>query len=223
MRAFPSSVSTSSKRRPPVVRVADLVLRRGRGQPEDVVEIPHPALRTRLCSSRHSSIRPWSPESEHLGDGPAAELGGTRVVRELDAALELGGERLALGRALGQRARLQPRDRVDEHHRRQLAAGEDVRPDRDRVRAEVREDPLVEALEPGGEERQPLLAGELLDDRLRRAAGPAGSARPRDGRARRRRPASSAAATTSTRSTIPGPPPYGESSTWPFASGVVSR
>ena len=87
-------------------------------------------------------------------------------MRELDAALELGGERLALGRALGQRAGLQPRDRVDEHHRRQLAAGEDVRPDRDRVRAEVREDPLVEALEPRGEEGQPLLAGELLDDRL---------------------------------------------------------
>ena len=52
---------------PPVVRVADLVLGRRRGQPEDVVEIPHPALRTRLCSSRHSSIRPWSPERSTSG------------------------------------------------------------------------------------------------------------------------------------------------------------
>ena len=35
--------------------------------------------------------------------------------------------------------------------------------------------------------------------------------------------ASSAASTTSTRSTIPAPPPYGSSSTWPARSGVVSR
>src|SRR5262245_8624663 len=32
-----------------------------------------------------------------------------------------------------------------------------------------------------------------------------------------------AAATTSTRSTIPAPPPYGSSSTWPARSGGVSR
>src|SRR2546427_458096 len=34
--------------------------------------------------------------------------------------------------------------------------------------------------------------------------------------------AARAASTTSTRRTIPAPPPYGESSTWPPPSGVVS-
>ena len=58
------------------------------------------------------------------------------------------------------------RDRVEQHHRRQLAAGEHVRADRDRVGGEVLDDPLVEALEAGREQRQALLAGELLDELL---------------------------------------------------------
>ena len=56
-----------------------------------------------------------------------------------------------------QRAGQPPRDRVEQHHRRQVAAGEDVRPDRDRVGGEVLHDPLVEALEARREQRQPLL------------------------------------------------------------------
>ena len=72
-----------------------------------------------------------------------------------------------LARALGERARQAARDRVDQHHRRQLAAGEDVRADRDRVRREVLHDPLVEALEARRQQRQALLLRELLHDRLR--------------------------------------------------------
>ena len=78
-------------------------------------------------------------------------------MRVLEPALELGGERFELARALRERARQAARDRVDQHHRRQLAAGEDVGADRDRVGREVRHDPLVEALEAGGEQRQLLL------------------------------------------------------------------
>ena len=57
-------------------------------------------------------------------------------------------------------------DGVEQHHRGQLAAGEDVRPDRDRVGAEAIDDPRVEAFEPGGEDRERRLRGELLDERL---------------------------------------------------------
>ena len=58
----------------------------------------------------------------------------------------------------------------------ELAAGEDVRPDRDRIRAEVGDDALVEPLEARGEERQRRLGGELpamvlLDAVARRLPG----------------------------------------------------
>ena len=88
-------------------------------------------------------------------------------MRVLEPALELGGEALLEpGLLAAERARQAPRDRVDEHHRGQLAAGEDVRPDRDRVRREVLDDALVEALEARREQRQLLLPGELLDQLL---------------------------------------------------------
>ena len=121
----------------------------------------------RTCSLRQRSIFPWSPESSTSGTRPAAELRRTRVVRVLELAVEVDRERLELARALGQRAGQAARDRVDEHHRRQVAVREHVRPDRDRVGAEVLDDALVEALEARGEQRQPLLLRELLDDRLR--------------------------------------------------------
>ena len=59
-----------------------------------------------------------------------------------------------------------PHAGIDEHHRGQLATGQDVRPDRDRIAGQVLDDALVEALEPGREERQMLFSGELLDQRL---------------------------------------------------------
>ena len=80
--------------------------------------------------------------------------------------------------------------RVEQHHRRQLAAGEDVRADRDRLGRQVLDDPLVEALEARGQDRQPLLGGQLLDERLVEHP-PGGSEREhamrRDARRRRRR------------------------------------
>ena len=71
-----------------------------------------------------------------------------------------------LAAPLAERAGEPPRDRVEQHHRGQLAAGEDVRADRDGVGGDVLDDALVEALEPRGEQRQRLLAGELLHERL---------------------------------------------------------
>src|SRR5438552_2611330 len=98
---------------------------------------------------------------QHTGDTPAAKLCRPGVVRVLESPAELGRERLELARPLGERARKPTRDRVEEHHGGQVAVGEDVWPERDRVGAEVLDDPFVEALEPRREERDPLLLGEL--------------------------------------------------------------
>ena len=97
---------------------------------------------------------------------PAVELGRPRVLRELDTALELGGERFDRAALLTDRAGEPARDRVHEHHRGKLAAGEDVWADRDRVGGDVLDDSLVEAFEAGREECQLLLAGELLHEVL---------------------------------------------------------
>src|SRR5438874_10747649 len=107
------------------------------------------------------------PGKQDLGNGPAPELRRARVVRVLEAAAELLGEALELAGALRERAREAPRDRVDEHHRREVAVREDVPADRDRVRAQVLDDSRVESLEARGEQRQRRQLGELLDDRLR--------------------------------------------------------
>ena len=59
-----------------------------------------------------------------------------------------------------------PRDRIEQHHRGQLAAGEHVRADRDGIGAEVVDDARVESLEARREHRERGLLGELLDERL---------------------------------------------------------
>jgi hypothetical protein len=84
----------------------------------------------------------------------------------LEPSIERDREALVLARAVGQGAGHPAGDRVEHDHRRQLATGEDVRTDRDRVGTKLRDDPLVEALEPGREQRHLALAGQLLDERL---------------------------------------------------------
>src|SRR6185437_4900621 len=84
---------------------------------------------------------------QYVGHGPATEVGGTRVVRILEAPAELGRKALELAGTLGQRARQPARNGVEQDHGRQVAVLEYVRPDRDRIRREVLDDPLVEALE----------------------------------------------------------------------------
>ena len=149
---------------------------------------------------------------QNLRHRPAAELGRPRVVRVLQPAVQRGGEALDLAGALGERARKPPYDRVEERQRRDLASRQHVRADRDDVRAEVIEDPLVESLEPRRQQRENGLRCELLDELLVELPPLRGSATTRWS-GKPPYTASSAAATTSTRSTIPGPPPYGSSST----------
>src|SRR5215207_3177909 len=106
------------------------------------------------------------PGEQHVGYRPAPELRGPRVVRVLEPSLEARGEALFGPRAFAQRAGKPPGHGVGNDHRRKLAAGEDIGPDRERAAREVLQDALVEALEPGREQGQVLLARELVDDSL---------------------------------------------------------
>ena len=103
---------------------------------------------------------------EHVGHVPALERCRSCVVRILEAAFESVREALVLTRPVCERAREPPRDRIEQHHRGQLATRQHVRADRDGIGAEVLHDPLVEPLEPRREERDVTLGGELLDERL---------------------------------------------------------
>src|SRR4029077_14040020 len=97
-----------------------------------------------------ASVVAGEQDFRHL---PAPELGGSRVVRVLDATVEGRREAFDLARAVRECSGKAPRDRVDHSERRDLAPGKDVGADGDSVRAEMIDDPLVEALEACGEER----------------------------------------------------------------------
>ena len=89
---------------------------------------------------------------------------GARVLRVLQKA---GGERIVLGRLYGPDDALdQAGDRLDQHHRGQLAASEDVVADADLVRGEMPPHPLVEPLVASADEQEVVVARQLLDDRL---------------------------------------------------------
>jgi hypothetical protein len=98
---------------------------------------------------------------------PAVEVCRARVMRVLEPAPELVGEALDLAGSLGERPGEAARHSVEEHHRRQVAVREDVRPDRDRVGREMLDDPLVEAFEARRQQRERVHGRELLDDLLR--------------------------------------------------------
>ena len=87
-------------------------------------------------------------------------------MRVLEPSLEARGEALFRPRALTQRAGKPSGHGVGNDHRRKLTAGEDVGPDRESIAREVLQDALVEALEPGREQGQVLLARKLVDDPL---------------------------------------------------------
>ena len=127
----------------------------------------------RLQLRRQRAMRAWSPESSTPGTRAPAELLGPRVLRRLQ---QPAGERLALRRALApEHARQQPRHRVGDHQRRQLAAGQrrSRRSRSSRRRARLA-DALVHALVPPGQEDQVRHRRQLGRDLLREASGPAG-------------------------------------------------
>src|SRR5919108_4257039 len=103
---------------------------------------------------------------QDVRDTPALKLRGPGVLRKLEPAFERGGEALVRPALLAQRAREPASDSFEHDHGGQLAPGQDVGADRNRVGREVLEHALVEAFEAGGEEREGVLGGELLDELL---------------------------------------------------------
>ena len=114
---------------------------------------------------------------EHVGDRPAAPLGGARVVRVLRGAAQRLAEGLLHGGVgVPERSRQLAQHGVADDHRRQLSPGQHVAPDRDLVGAEVLDDPLVEALVAPAQQRERGLGGQLAGERVVELA-PAGRQR----------------------------------------------
>src|SRR5438445_10209357 len=94
---------------------------------------------------------------QHLRNLVTLEDRRPRVMRVLQ---QLHSKRLVFRRLLRtQDAGDEPAHRVDQHHRRELAAGEDVVTDRDFAVDEVRTDPLVDALIAATDEVEVAMAG----------------------------------------------------------------
>src|SRR5579862_2403054 len=111
---------------------------------------------------------------QHLRHLPAAEVTRARVMGILDPAAQPLRERLlAVALLLAQRAGELAGHRVDDRHRRHLAAGEDVWTDRDQLGREVVEHPLVEPLVAAAEQAQRTLGrSQLGRHRVVEAAAP---------------------------------------------------
>ena len=86
------------------------------------------AVRLRACVSRHARIFPWSPLSRISGTRIPAKLLGPSVLRILEQSRARTIPPPAT--RISQHARNQPRDRLDHHHRRHLAAAQHVVADR---------------------------------------------------------------------------------------------
>src|SRR6478736_7122441 len=92
---------------------------------------------------------------QNVRHGPAAPVRRPCVVRVFGRPVECLGEGFLEGGGLrAESAWKLAQDRVEDDHRRELAAGEHVAADRDLLGDEVLEDALVEALVAAAQERQ---------------------------------------------------------------------
>src|SRR5947208_17018138 len=104
------------------------------------------------------------PRPQHFGDRapfPCHWSGIVRIFQEtlLEALLlSAGGRAHYPGK--------QPHASIEDDHRAELAAREDIISDRNRFERACVEDPLVESLEAAGQHNDPFAGGELADARL---------------------------------------------------------
>ena len=183
---------------------------------------PYAAAPRRAASGRSGRGRrraaPRAPRA-----APGGRLGVDGRLEQARRRADSSTQRVGVAEHAGQ----QPGDGLDDHQHRDLAAGEHVVAEGDlghpaRRRGLV-EHPLVDALVAAAGEDQPRLGGQLVRERL----GERRAARRRDDErgtpARRSSTASRASPHGSGRMTMPGPPPYGVSSTVRCRSWVQSR
>src|SRR5579859_5133615 len=101
---------------------------------------------------------------QHVGDAHAPVLGGPR---ELRAACQVSTERVLRERVrVSDDAGDQAPDRIDQQHRRDLAAAQHVVADRDLVRGKTRAHTVVDALVAAADDDQTGLSCELLRQSL---------------------------------------------------------
>ena len=103
---------------------------------------------------------------QHVGHAQAAKLPRPGVLGAFHQAVGAGEGILTGTLFVTQNAGQQAGDRVDDHHRRHLAAGEHIVADGDLIGLECFADTVVEALVAATHEHDPLLAGELFDTGL---------------------------------------------------------
>src|SRR5208282_5699988 len=97
---------------------------------------------------------------KHIGDLPAPEHPGTRVLRVFEATL--GPERfIDSASRISQDAGHQPDNGVDHDHGRDFPPGEDEVADREQLWLEDLDDPLVESLVPAAKQDQTRLSGQI--------------------------------------------------------------
>src|SRR5947207_5783963 len=105
------------------------------------------------------------PRSQHLGDRAPFPNDRPGIVRIFEKPLI---EALLL--SAGGRAHYpgkQPHASIEDDHRAELAAGEDIVADRDGLEGASFEDPLVESLKAAAEKNDAVASGELAHPRLR--------------------------------------------------------
>ena len=168
------------------------------------------------------------PRQQHVGHRHSFVHLRPRVVRAVEQAVH---ERILARRLLVvQRAGQQPRDRVDQHQRRQLAARHHEIAHRDFLVDLARDQPLVDAFVPSREQHVARVSlpppapppARAAAARPRATGGSRAAARHRPAAAPPSPPRSPAPAAPAS-ITIPGPPPYGRSSTVRCASVAKSR
>ena len=152
---------------------------------QHVDRVSQDAVLARLCSRRHSGDPPVIAGEKHVRHLPAAKLGGPRVVRILEPAVELRREALLDARLLaaerpGSRRAIASTSTIAGSSPPERTYG----PIETASVARCSTIALVEALEPGREERQRAPLRRAPRPAPDRAGGPAASARPPGGRGR---------------------------------------
>src|SRR3954468_1631676 len=108
------------------------------------------------------------PREQHRRNREPAKLRGARVLREVQQPVtrkRITADRRLVSHDPGD----QPRDRVDDHQRRQLAARHDVIADRDRLGRQMLADPFVDPFVPAAQDHQVIQRAQPLRDVVRQS------------------------------------------------------
>ena len=113
---------------------------------------------------------------QNLGNAEPAEFARAGVLSEFQQPAFAGKRIVPRAAFVAEHARHEPDHRVDHDHRRHLAAAENIVADRQFLGLKNLPHAVVETFVSAAEKQQPLVAGELFDDRIASTGGLAASA-----------------------------------------------